>query len=209
MIKDYKKFCMNVKKDYKKEIESIINIWAKAKLFYKDSMYLSNPKSDKESAMISKNKVLNEIRFSLWVLTVLELCKLFDDNDKQCFNLFKFIRKINNDKNKLIFKDKLTSTTIEDWEDKLQSKQTFDTIGKLKNLRDKYYAHSDRKPELLPEELTPDIKSIEELLRIGQEIIYDFQGNLFDTDQDFEIPILAGQILDDLTELKEFRDKYE
>ena len=200
---------MNIKEDYKREIGDIISIWAKAKLFYNDSLYLSNPKSDKESAMISKNRVLNEIRYSLWVLTVLELCKLFDDNNNQCFNLFKFIRKIKQDRNKLIFKDKITSITIKDWENKLQNNQTFNTIGKLKDLRDKYYAHSDRKPELLPEELTPNINSIEELLRIGQEIIYDFQGTVFDIDQDFETPILAGQILDDLTELAEYRDKYK
>jgi hypothetical protein len=179
---------MNIKEDYKS---------------------LSNPKSDKESAMISKNRVLNEIRYSLWVLTVLELCKLFDDNNNQCFNLFKFIRKIKQDRNKLIFKDKITSITINDWENKLQNNQTFNTIGKLKDLRDKYYAHSDRKPELLPEELTPNINSIEELLRIGQEIIYEFQGTVFDIDQDFETPILAGKILDDLTELAEYRDKYK
>ncbi|MBE9480372.1 MAG: hypothetical protein IMY69_01600 [Bacteroidetes bacterium] len=200
---------MNIKEDYKREIGDIISIWAKAKLFYNDSLYLSNPKSDKESAMISKNRVLNEIRYSLWVLTVLELCKLFDDNNNQCFNLFKFIRKIKQDRNKLIFKDKITSITINDWENKLQNNQTFNTIGKLKDLRDKYYAHSDRKPELLPEELTPNINSIEELLRIGQEIIYEFQGTVFDIDQDFETPILAGQILDDLTELAEYRDKYK
>ena len=200
---------MNIKEDYKREIGDIISIWAKAKLFYNDSLYLSNPKSDKESAMISKNRVLNEIRYSLWVLTVLELCKLFDDNNNQCFNLFKFIRKIKQDRNKLIFKDKITSITIKDWENKLQNNQTFNTIGKLIDLRDKYYAHSDRKRELLPEELTPNINSIEELLRIGQEIIYDFQGTVFDIDQDFETPILAGQILDDLTELAEYRDKYK
>jgi hypothetical protein len=200
---------MNIKEDYKREIGDIISIWAKAKLFYNDSLYLSNPKSDKESAMISKNRVLNEIRYSLWVLTVLELCKLFDDNNNQCFNLFKFIRKIKQDRNKLIFKDKITSITINDWENKLQNNQTFNTIGKLKDLRDKYYAHSDRKPELLPEELTPNINSIEELLRIGQEIIYEFQGTVFDIDQDFETPILAGKILDDLTELAEYRDKYK
>ena len=197
---------MNIKEDYKREIGDIISIWFKAKLFHNDSLYLSNPKSDKESAMISNNRVLHEIRYSLWVLTVLELCKLFDDNNNQYFNLFKFIRKIKQDRNKLIFKGKITSITIKDWENKLQNNQTFNTIGKLKDLRDKYYAHSDRKPELLPEELTPNINSIEELLRIGQEIIYDFQGNVFDIDQDFETPILAGQILDDLTELAEYRD---
>jgi len=199
---------MTTSKDYKAEIESIINIWGKASLFYKDSLYLSNPKSDKESELIFSNRILNEIRYLLWVSTVLELCKLFDDNDKQCFNLHKFIRKIKQDKNKLIFKDKLTSEILQIWETKLICKHTFDTIKKLKDLRDKYYAHSDRRPELSPEELTPDIKSIEELLKIGQEIIYDFQGNVFEIDQDFETPILAGKILDDLTKLNEYRDKY-
>lgn len=200
---------MTTKEDYKAEIESIINIWGKAKLFYKDALYLSNPKSAKESELIFRNIILNEIRYLLWLSTVLELCKLFDDNDKQCFNLHKFIRKIQQDKNKLIFKDKLTSEILKVWETKLKCKQTSDTIKKLKDLRDKYYAHSDRRPELSPEELTPDIKSIEELLMIGQEIIYDFQGNIFETDQDFETPILAGKILDDLAELNEYRDKHK
>ncbi|MFC2138579.1 hypothetical protein ACFLTE_10420 [Bacteroidota bacterium] len=200
---------MNIKEEYKNEIKNIIDILGKAKLFFLDTLYLSNPKTKKEQSIISKNRVLHEIRYALWVLTVLELCKLFDDNENHCYNLFKFVRKIRQDKNKSIFKDNLKIDTLDKWERKLQNLYASDTIDRLKDLRDKYYAHSDRTSELLPEELTPNDQSVKELIKIGEEIVYDFQGEIFDIDQDFEVPIIAGNILDDLIELNEYREKYE
>lgn len=200
---------MTLKEEYKIEIKNIINILGRANLFYKDSSYLSKPKSDVERRMINKSGVLHEIRYSLWVLTVLELCKLYDDNNNHCFNFYKFVRKVKQDRNKSLFKDKLRLKTLENWENKLQNLKTSDTIIKLKDLRDKYYAHSDRTPELLPEEITPNKQSIEKLIRTGQEIIFDFQNEVFDIHQNFKIPMRAGKILDCLIELNDYREKHE
>lgn len=198
---------MATKEAYKVEIESIINILGRAKLFHQDTLYLSNAKSDKELSLISKNRILHQIRYSFWVLTVLELCKLYDDNDTQCYNFFKFIRKVKQDKNKLFLKNRLPAELIDNWEKKLYDADTTAIVKRLKDLRDTYYAHSDRNPRLSPEELTPNIDSIEKLLLIGQEIIFDFKGYVFDVDQDFKLPICAGLILDEMIELENYKSR--
>jgi hypothetical protein len=185
----------------KRELEQIINILGRTKLFYNDLLYLSEAKSNQEKKIISENRILHEIRYVLWVLTVIELCKLFDDSKNQHFNFFKFLRKIQQNNNKLLQK------TIILWRDKLNHSDISSTIIKLKRLRDKYYAHSDPNPGLSPEELTPSRKSIEKLISIGEEIIIDFYREIFMTDLDLSISISAGYILDDFIELQNYRVK--
>jgi hypothetical protein len=195
--------------DLKIEIDSISDILIRANLFYNDSRYFSNPTSESERETKKAFKYLNQIHYSTWILTVLEFCKLFDNRESQQFNILKFLKKLNSSLQKLNIQNKVDSKDIKKWEYKLNSDNVQETIEKLKNLRDQYYAHRDRNPKYTVSDLIPDNESLDNLLNIGKEIVFEIYNKVFEIHQLFDIPgkINASKVLRHLAELKEYQDK--
>lgn len=70
--------------------------------------------------------------------SIIELHKLFSDSSNEKYNIFKYLRLIENNKRHF---NNLTSAKIVEWRDMLLKHA--ETIGIVTNVRSKYYAHRD------------------------------------------------------------------
>lgn len=188
------------------EIKSRVNILAKAIIFYDNGKYLNSPETKEEKEFANNSFFIRRTRYSYWVLTVLELCKLFGKKGDH-FTINKLLNKLLASHKTTPWRDKLSEEQIHNWQLKLGDQRTICNIDKLHGLRDQYYAHSDKEPEREIRELTPEYKEIEYLIDLSKEIIKEIQYKVFDIHQVFENieNQKANNILFNLLELKRLR----
>jgi hypothetical protein len=181
----------------KQDIEIRWKITIIAKEVYKFSNYFVNPNTDGERNYVSNHRHLNFISWALWRLSVIELCKLFGDSEKQNYNLQKLLKKMAPDGHyrALTFdNDKLN-----DFNNKLKGFD--DSIREINRLRNNFYAHTDKDPfEKIETTLrTSDCANLivfaEEVLQGLAEVVgneqYLFNTNVYDSQEFNFIKILS------------------
>jgi len=62
--------------DLKIELESILNIYVNAKIFFQDAEYLHNPDTEKEKKTADRSFFIRRARIAAWRSAIIELCKL-------------------------------------------------------------------------------------------------------------------------------------
>jgi hypothetical protein len=194
--------------DLEKEIESRFRILVNAIIFYKSCKYLNNPKTEEEKNVSDSNAFIRKTRYAFWVLSVLELCKLYGKKGDH-FTFEKLLNKLLMNFDSKPWSFNLQKEQIILWSERIRDQDFKNTINKLHGLRDKYYAHSDRNPEEEINALTPEYEEVELLIDFGKEIVFEIRSKVFDIHQLFETPNMgnANNILRNLLELRSFRLK--
>lgn len=133
---------MGKKNDFKKKFNKFSEIFLFAREVYYRAEYFYNPASEEERRYLHNAPEKEEILFLRHVFfrsLVIELSKIFSDNDTEKFNVFKLIRGLKPDGHfKSLKVDKLELNRYEKAFNKYKS-----TIKNIVILRNEYYAHDD------------------------------------------------------------------
>lgn len=119
---------METLKELTEEIDQRTNILFKAVLFSNDSFYLSQPATSKELELANKDMFIHKVRYSYWIISVLEMYKLYG-GENDCFTIKKLLNKLLNSYTNSEWKDMLKKETIKNWVTALEDyKETINSI---------------------------------------------------------------------------------
>lgn len=166
---------MKSKDQWHEHLDNIFLIYFKAKIYLSESHLITSPKSYYEQFGLNLNANLdldilffiikrspgyNQLGSKSWILFVTEITKILSSGGSDKHSILKFYNKLANNQYKNNFNlecfDKIISLIKDDNDDS--------TIGRLRVLRDKYYAHSDENFNELTTELFPTFTEIWELM---------------------------------------------
>lgn len=199
---------MQTIKDLNKHLEESSNILVLALMYYKDLKYLSKPIEPQEQIIVFKYLAFQRIKYSAWVLTVLELCKLFINRETEKYNFHKLLTFLLDSYDRTKWKSAFEKDKILKLKSKLENENQT-TIRKLEKLRDKFYAHTDKNIAQLVSRLSIDFIEIDILINLAIEIFNEIEINYFDRQTVFETPgpDRFNHILINLAKFQEYRDK--
>ncbi len=199
---------MKTKKELSIEIEQRAKILAKIVIFYRDAHYLNVPHTNKEKEVANQSFFIQGVRYSFWVITVLELCKLYGGNSDD-FTFIKLLNKMSADIKNSDWNLPKNSQMLNDLFIELGAVEIQATIKNIRGLRNQYYAHLDRNPQKTISEFAPNFNEVEKLIDLGKKILKTISQNLDIPEVIIEYPGVkkADNILNDLIELKNYRNK--
>jgi len=175
---------MSKKSEFELEFERIKGIYFSAQeTFYIVEELYSQDVTSHNLEIYTKNmsSFFYFCKIYFWRNTVIELSKLLNNNEKEAFNIIKFISKLKPDG---YFKSlKFDNTFLEDLLVKINNKQN--VIDNLILQRDKLYAHEDRNNKNV-NNLT-SFADIKELLGICKELIQHITQKHFETHLQFDM----------------------
>lgn len=196
-------------KDYfEKELENILYIHFDAKYYFEDVKYLNNPDTLEERIAANENFIVRRIRIAFWRLVIIEIAKLFQKSKSQHYNLLNYIEELINNYNNYSWIQDLPKNKLESWLELLNSNKIKNIRDKISVQRNKYFAHTDKNPDIKLENAQLSFDEIYELLSLTESIIFELKVNCLSTHTDFEITGMekAGNILKSLAALKEKRE---
>ncbi|MBW4360239.1 hypothetical protein [Flavobacterium taihuense] len=173
---------MKIKKtELKENIDSIWEISTFSKECFGYAFYFHKPETEDESEFLNESRDFKFIRHILWRMTIIELSKLFSNSKNDVYNLNHFINKLK--RNQSFGDIGILEEKIQNWEKILLDNQKL--IKNVLNLRNKVYAHKDRKNDDL-KLLDIRFKEIEILINLSEEIITEIHSVAFDSDVRFK-----------------------
>lgn len=195
---------MKSKEDLKSEIKKRHLIHFKANLFFIDSKYLNAPASDKEKNVADKSSFIRKVRYAYWVLSVLELCKIYGKSNDH-YSMEKLINKLWNNYSSSDWNTLLSKEDIVRIRENYNRQEIQTIIKKLRGLRDEYYAHLDRNPKKTISDYTPNYIEVETLLKLHESFLKEISLKVFKTEIQFKNPSFgsADGILHNLAEYQE------
>lgn len=122
------------------------------------------------------------LRHSLWILCIIELNKLLSKSDKDYYNLWTFIKNLENN---IYQGHNVPADTITEWRNTLFSKKNI--IKKTLLLRNKLYAHTDKDVDKVSVDITFD--DVNELILIVEKVIRGIYIHSFVSDILTETPL--------------------
>lgn len=150
-------------------IENIWHIYHFSRECYNVAKYFGNPSTSEEKNVYQKDNSIFFIQHLFFRMSIIELAKLTVKSQNNHYNIDKFLR----DSNETEIKE-----LIEIWEK--DTKKHGKLITTIRNLRNKFYAHSDEDRYDFFEEInSANHTEIEALYSIIAEIIqkiYEFSG---------------------------------
>jgi hypothetical protein len=163
--------------------EQIWHIWQieiTAKDCFQYSYYLHKPSTEVEFEYLKNHPDFTFIRHILWRMTIIELSKLFSSSPtRDKFNINHLINKLKKDGH--FGELGISHLKIEEWELTLRNNQK--QIDTIITLRDKIYAHTDRKKEEF-KLIQLSFEEIEVLLKTVSDIIREINIVVFEKDPD-------------------------
>jgi hypothetical protein len=132
---------MNIDLQIKKKIDGIIPLIAEVDFNINTLEQFYEDLSAEELIMFERYQLLSILRHYLWKVSVLDLCKLFIEDEKYSFNCLTNIM-INKYRN-VSFKNPLTVKEIKDYYNKTNDFGIY--IKQIKEIRDSTIAHKDDK----------------------------------------------------------------
>lgn len=173
---------MSKKDEIHKEIWNIWQLQLEVKHCFEYSYYLYKPETKEEEIYLKTTQDFQYIRLILWKMAVIELAKLFKDNDR--FSIIRFINKL---KFGAHYGDLgIKPEVINNWEKSIEkNKSSIETIIKL---RDKLYAHTDAEKEKYMHE-SISFEQTKKLIEIVESIIIEIYSVVFDSYADLSSPI--------------------
>jgi hypothetical protein len=156
------------KQEFQAHLDVIFKILQMAKENFSYCQYLYEPVSISEREYITIDRHLQFIRFSLWQITIIELNKLISESSSHKFNFYSLIKNLKHGGHYSSFR--VSESNIIAWENVLLLHEGL--TAKVKRLRDKLYAHTDR--------ITEELKSTSIILSDISNLILVLQ-NLLNT----------------------------
>ena len=151
------------------KIENIWHIYHFSRECYNVAKYFSNPSTSEEKNVYQKDNSISFIQHLFFRMSIIELAKLTVKSQSNHYNIDKFLREL---------KETEIKELIKIWEE--YTKKHGKLITTIRNLRNKFYAHSDEDRYDFFEEIdSANHTEIEALYSIIVEIIqkiYEFNG---------------------------------
>ena len=132
--------------EVKIKLEKTISILNEAKVLERDSYRMIMTDSSEKFTIVDNNVFLKSIRISLWKLSIIELHKLYGGRNDD-FRISELLKNISTVEKKSKWFDLITEVEIENMKEKIQSPETIKNIENLKEIRNQYYAHTDKNPK--------------------------------------------------------------
>lgn len=136
------------------------------------SRYLYKPETDDEREYMSFSKELQYIRFSLWKLGIIEIHKILSGSKNDVYSLWNLMKSLENGKYSA---HGISKNVILSWKSSLKSAEI--TLSKISLLRNKRYAHTDRKVEIKEKDIT--FEEVEAILKFIESVIKDVYSHAF------------------------------
>lgn len=127
-----------------------------------------------EMHMFDKYQLLNMMRSNLWNLSMLDLCKLFLENENYSFNCL--INILVNNYSKVTFKKAISLKELKELIEKVKPYEVY--IQNIKDIRDMKIAHKDSKNNFN----TVMLYQLRALINLAQEIFNPIYSALYDSD---------------------------
>jgi hypothetical protein len=167
--------------DLKKTTDFYIDLYGKCKELSISCDYFRNPNDTKVEYIVNWT-FFKAVNYSFELALIIELCKLFQKNNcTQKYNINKFVNILINNHKSLLYKDKLPLEIIKKWNSRLESADTLANIAYIVNLRDLFYAHTDKIEGYFLEWVDLDLIKVKNLLSIIEEILIDIYANVYDS----------------------------
>ena len=171
-----------MERDLKSDIWAIWKILLNCKENFLYSKYLHKPDTKEEAEYLHNSMHFKFLRHSLWRLCIIELNKLLSKSDKDFYNLWIFIKNLENN---IYQGHNVPADTITEWRNIVSSKKNI--IKKILLLRNKLYAHTDKDVDKLTIDITFD--EVNELIVIVEKVIRGIYIHSFDSDILTETPL--------------------
>lgn len=172
---------MSKRNEFKVDLEKIVKIFFLCKESYLvlRELYKTQDTSSYIIDLKFKNSFFILTKVNYWRIIVLQLSKLYIDNER--YNLLKFLRKCK--KGNYFQSLNINQEFIIDEINKIQEYN--DVISHIKLQRDKLFAHEDAFNSTIVNDITLD--ETKNLIDLCQNIIFEIYGEIFDTHYEFEV----------------------
>lgn len=162
------------------KLDTVIDILIRSQTHFNYCKYLNTREDFYEYQMIQKYSILDFARVSFLIVLILDLCKLFNYDKDEKYNLQKILDILINNYSKIDFANPITKVELFDLKKELNSAKTVSISSKLKTLRNKHYAHLDsQKPEIM--EIMPTFDDFEFLWKQAFNIYSKLNFHLYDS----------------------------
>lgn len=125
-----------------KEIESILRRTNRHYLYCK---YLNEPDGLDELQVIYKYRILDYARVAFIIVVIIDLCKLYGKGKDEDYSLERLLNILIENHEKINFAIKMSLKELTILKENLNTVKTGALYIRIKELRDKYYAHLDSK----------------------------------------------------------------
>lgn len=180
------------------ELTIISRIILNAKSSFDVVLFLNND-DHKKANLINHEKISSDffrfVEVNFLRITIIELFKLFSSNNNDYYSFYSLITKFSSGQK--FNKINMSNDSLKNI--RLLLKQSTETIKKLKDLRNKVYAHTDQ--DFKNYIGIMDIKEINNLISISKTIFNNFYSETYKKEFFFDFPL--GTPLDNLEHLFE------
>lgn len=181
-----------------KWLEELFNIIVDLNISINNARYLIKEEGSETVESIKKTGFFNHHIYQLKFITVVQLCKIFDNRNNQKRNIYKLFNKLRNegydtDLKELLSNNQESDIGLKNKHDIIQSINYLEqqinkekkTIEKIVSLRDCVFAHSD------PNNTYEDIywNELETLIKLSNKFYNEIYGKLYNCDTRFEITL--------------------
>jgi hypothetical protein len=153
---------------------------------YGDYKFLQKPDTPTEKETIKKNDFLQRTKFNFWMITIIDLCKLFGSR-KEVFCFHKLVTQLEENYWNSSWKHVMPRETIRNLKMAINSKDIQSIIEKVTRLRNKLYAHRDSDFEKHFAGFRITLGEIDILIDLGKRIIFEINKSFFDSHTFFSI----------------------
>lgn len=162
------------------KLDAVKDILLRSQVQFKYCKYLNTREKFYECHMIKKYAILDYARVSFIIVLILDLCKLFNYDTKENYNLKKILDITINQYSHLHFAHPISKEELLHLSEDLNSLRIMDIATKLKTLRNKHYAHLDsNRPEIM--KIMPTFDEFEFLLGKAFSLYSKLNFHLYDT----------------------------
>ena len=134
--------------DVEKDLNKIAEILVYSKQLTYDSYFMLVTKTSTKFNIISRDKFLQRIQKSFWILAIIELSKLFgpiEGNDK--FSIILLIDNLKNAHSNSEWTNLITDKELEKINSEFNTSEMKIHIKNLRELRNQHFAHADKNPK--------------------------------------------------------------
>jgi len=200
---------MKTLKDLEYEVRERSDILYKAISFGKDSIYLKNPATEREKNISKEYSMklgfINKTMYSFWVISVLEMYKLYGGRSDK-FKMKTLLDKLLSNYQNSEWSETLKEEEILEWKGKLTSEEYDNIAEKVRTLRNKFYGHKDKDFTENIWDVGPTIDEYEKLMDFTKEIIISIQQKVLGYDDARFKRVSLGKANDILIQLAEYKE---
>ncbi len=176
--------------EIKIRLDKTISILNNSKILERDSYIMIMTDNSEKFTIVDNNEFLKNVRISLWKLSIIELHKLFGGKNDD-FKISKLLDDISSELKKSEWRNCITENEINNIKQYLQSPETIEKIANLNDLRNQYYAHTDKKPKKNIYDIKYYYDSSNYLIQLADNILEQLMIKLID--KNFKILKYEGE----------------